>query len=244
MQLSGYGHPGIIFLSTLVINKKSTVLNILPLKLKMIMKKYFLAMVAVMASMSLFAQVDSTNLAVDTTSTAGDSTYQSTVPSDTTGSGSSTDSTSMQSDTTSVGSTGGSEVTDEDLRKYAIVMDSVESMKDELLSEISTKIKSNGKMKIARYNQLSKAVDDQAKLQELKATPEEIAFVQEVATMKQEGAKKISDNVESLATNFVGTEKYNKIKGSLELDTNLRTRYDKVVSEMESDDSASAKTSN
>jgi hypothetical protein len=25
MQLSGYGHPGIIFLSTLVINKKSTV---------------------------------------------------------------------------------------------------------------------------------------------------------------------------------------------------------------------------
>jgi hypothetical protein len=243
MQLSGYGHPGIIFLSTLVINKNPQSQH-LPLKLEMIMKKYFLAMVALMASMSVFAQVDSTNLAVDTTSTAGDSsTYQSTVPSDTTGSGSSTDSTSMQSDTTSVGSTE-SEVTDEDLRKYAIVMDSVESMKDELLSEISTKIKSNGKMKIARYNQLSKAIDDQAKLQELKATPEEIKFVQEVATMKQEGAKEISDNVESLATDFVGKDKYNKIKSSLELDTNLRTRYDKVVSEMESDDSASAKTSN
>lgn len=207
----------------------------------MIMKKFFFAMLTLMASVSVFAQVDSTNLAVDTTSTSsdttmvtpGDSTTQSTMPADTTAAGSSTDSTSVGSaDDT---------ITDEDLRKYAVVMDSVESMKQTLLSSISSKIKSNGKMKIARYNQLSKAVDDEAKLKELKATPEEIAFVKEVGTMKQEGAAKISETVESLANDFVGTAKYNKIKGSLEVDTAMRTRYDKIVGEMNTEDSASAK---
>jgi hypothetical protein len=207
----------------------------------MIMKKFFFAMLTLMASVSVFAQVDSTNLAVDTTSTSsdttmvtpGDSTTQSTMPADTTAAGSSTDSTSVGSaDDT---------ITDEDLRKYAVVMDSVESMKQTLLSSISSKIKSNGKMKIARYNQLSKAVDDEAKLKELKATPEEIAFVKEIGTMKQEGAAKISETVESLANDFVGTAKYNKIKGSLEVDTAMRTRYDKIVGEMKTEDSASAK---
>ena len=205
------------------------------------MKKFFFAMLTLMASVSVFAQVDSTNLAVDTTSTSsdttmvtpGDSTTQSTMPADTTAAGSSTDSTSVGSaDDT---------ITDEDLRKYAVVMDSVESMKQTLLSSISSKIKSNGKMKIARYNQLSKAVDDEAKLKELKATPEEIAFVKEVGTMKQEGAAKISETVESLANDFVGTAKYNKIKGSLEVDTPMRTRYDKIVGEINTEDSASAK---
>lgn len=215
------------------------------------MKKFLFAMLTLMASVSVFAQVDSTNLAVDTTSTSsdttmvtpGDSTMQSTMPSDTTASGSSTDSTSVSTDTTSVGSADDT-ITDEDLRKYAVVMDSVDAMKETLLSDISTKIKSNGKMKISRYNQLSKAVDDEAKLKELKATPEEIAFVNEVSTLKQDGAAKISETVETLANDFVGTTKYNKIKGSLEVDTTMRTRYDKIVSEMSSDDSASVKPAN
>ena len=215
------------------------------------MKKFLFAMLTLMASVSVFAQVDSTNLAVDTTSTSsdttmvtpGDSTMQSTMPSDTTASGSSTDSTSVSTDTTSVGSADDT-ITDEDLRKYAVVMDSVDAMKETLLSDISTKIKSNGKMKISRYNQLSKAVDDEAKLKELKATPEEIAFVKEVSTLKQDGAAKISETVESLANDIVGTTKYNKIKGSLEVDTTMRTRYDKIVSEMSSDDSASVKPAN
>lgn len=204
------------------------------------MKKLFFAMLALMTSVSVFAQVDSTNLAVDTTSTTSDTTMvtpgdstQSTMPADTTAAGSSTDSTS-------VGSTDDT-ITDEDLHKYAVVMDSVESMKESLLSSISSKIKSNGKMKISRYNQLSKAVDDEAKLKELKATPEEIAFVKEVSTMKQEGAAKISETVESLANDYVGTAKYNKIKGSLDIDTAMRTRYEKVRTEMNTNDSASAK---
>ncbi len=205
------------------------------------MKKIFFAMLTLMASVSVYAQVDSTNMAVDSTSAMPDNSQG--IPADST-----SQPGDIQSDTTATGSTTESpavgssdEITDDDLRKYAEVMDSVEVMKQTLLSDISTKIKSNGKMKISRYNQLNKAVDDEAKLKELKATPEEIAFIKEVGTMKEEGAAKISETVEHLATDYVGTEKYNKIKGSLGLDTTLRTRYDKIVGEMESDDSASAK---
>jgi hypothetical protein len=190
----------------------------------MIMKKLFFAMLTLMASVTVFAQVDSTNMATSPADTK-----------DTTATGSSTDSTS-------VGSTEDAAITDDDLRKYAEVMDSVDVMKQNLLSDISTKIKSNGKMKVSRYNQLSKAADDEAKLKELKATPEEVAFVNEVSAMKTEGAAKISETVESLATDYVGKEKYNKIKSSLEVDTTMRTRYDKIVSEMGSKDSASSKT--
>lgn len=136
------------------------------------------------------------------------------------------------------------EITDEDLKKYAVMMDSVESMKQSLLSEISTKIKSNGNMKVARYNQLSKAIDDETKLAELKATPEEIAFIKEVAEMKNEGAQEISQQVETLATDYVGAEKYNKIKNSLPVDTELKMRYDAIASEVESKDQASAKPAN
>jgi hypothetical protein len=191
------------------------------------MKKLFLAIATLMASVSVYAQVDSTT--VDTTAVASptDSASQAAVTTD--------------SAAATVASADSAAITDEDLKKYAVVMDSVEGMKQSLLSKISTKIKSNGKMKISRYNQLSKAVDDEAKLQELKATPEEIAFVKEVADMKTKGAEEISNQVETLANDFVGVEKYNKIKNTLPLDTQLKMRYDRIVSENQ-DETASAKS--
>jgi hypothetical protein len=188
------------------------------------MKKFFFSGVALMASVTMFAQVDST-----TQAPATDSSSQAAITTDTTA-------TVASADTASI--------TDEDLKKYAVVMDSVEAMKQNLLSEISTKIKSNGKIKISRYNELSKAINDEAKLAELKATPQEIAFVKEVSVMKTEGAAKISDTVEILAKDFVGAEKYNNIKNSLTTNTELKARYDEIFSEVQSQGSASAKTSN
>jgi hypothetical protein len=195
------------------------------------MKKLFIAIVASVASVSAIAQVDSVSV---------DSTAMTTTPSD------SSSQAGVATDTTSatVASADTAAISDEDLKKYAIVMDSVDGMKQALLTQISTKIKSNGKIKIARYNQLSKAIDDEAKLQELKATPDEIAFVKEVAALKTEGAAKISDQVETMANDFVGVEKYNKIKSSLESDTALKTRYDEIFSEIQGQGTASAKTSN
>src|SRR5690606_16101646 len=73
-----------------------------------------------------------------------------------------------------------SEVTDEELEKYAVTMDSIEDMKASLLEDISEMVAKNEKMTNARYNDLSKIIDDEAALKEAKATPEEITFIKEV----------------------------------------------------------------
>ena len=77
------------------------------------------------------------------------------------------------------------QVTDEELEKYAVTMDSINDMKQSLLEEITEMVKSNESITNARYNELSKIADDEAALAEAKATPEEIAFIKEVAAKKE-----------------------------------------------------------
>lgn len=117
------------------------------------------------------------------------------------------------------------EITDDELEKYAVTMDSVNDMKASLLKDIETMVKSNEKMTNARYNELTKIVDDEAALAKAKATPEEIAFMKEVATKKEEGTTRIQETFQSMAKDYVGASAYNKIKKALASDPELQKRY-------------------
>lgn len=117
------------------------------------------------------------------------------------------------------------EITDEQLEKYAVTMDSVNDMKASLLKDIEAMVKDNEKMTNARYNELSKIADDPAALAKAKATPEEVAFMKEVAAKKEEGTAKIQDTFQSMAKEYVGASDYNKIKKALATDTELQKRY-------------------
>ena len=117
------------------------------------------------------------------------------------------------------------EITDDELEKYAVTMDSVNDMKATLLKDIEAMVKSNEKMTNARYNELSKIVDDQAALAKAKATPEEIAFMKDVAAKKEEGTAKIQETFQSMAKEYVGASAYNKIKKALASDPELQKRY-------------------
>src|SRR3954470_10556942 len=75
-------------------------------------------------------------------------------------------------------------VTDEELMKYATLMDSVNEMSASIRLELGDMVKNSSVMDAARYNDLSKVMDDPAKLEEAKATPEEISFVKQVAAKK------------------------------------------------------------
>ncbi|MEQ8424620.1 MAG: hypothetical protein RIA63_07905, partial [Cyclobacteriaceae bacterium] len=75
-------------------------------------------------------------------------------------------------------------ISDEDLTKYAVAMDSIENMKGTLIETISEMVKSNENVSASRYNELNKIIDDEAKLTEAEATPEEIEFVKSVAIKK------------------------------------------------------------
>lgn len=116
-------------------------------------------------------------------------------------------------------------ITDDELEKYAVTMDSVNDMKASLLKDIEAMVKDNEKMTNARYNELSKIKDDEAALAKAKATPEEIAFIKEVAAKKEEGTTKIQETFQSMAKEYVGASAFNKIKKALPTDPELQKRY-------------------
>lgn len=128
-------------------------------------------------------------------------------------------------------------VTDEELKKYAIAMDSIDNMKKDLMEEISELVKNNEKITAARYNELSKVINDETKLAEAKATPEEIAAIKEVLSKKDEGTAKIQSTFQSLAKDYVGAATYNKVRKALAEDADLKAKYDAIIAEFNKEDS-------
>lgn len=131
------------------------------------------------------------------------------------------------------------QVTDEELEKYAVTMDSINDMKQSLLEEITDMVKSNESITNARYNELSKIADDEAALAEAKATPEEIAFIKEVAAKKEEGTARIQETFQSMAKDYVGATSYNKIKKALESDDEVKKRYETFMDKLDGDNANS-----
>jgi hypothetical protein len=124
------------------------------------------------------------------------------------------------------------EITDAELEKYAVTMDSINDMKESLLEDITEMVKDNEKMTNARYNELSKIIDDQA------ALTEEIAFLKEVAAKKEAGTAKIQETFQSMAKDYVGASSYNKIKKALASDGDVKKRYETFMDKLEANDSS------
>lgn len=123
-------------------------------------------------------------------------------------------------------------ISDEELTKYAVVMDSIDNLKKDLLESISGLVKNNDKISAARYNELSKIVNDETKLTEAKATTEEITALKEILTKKDEGTAKIQETFQSLAKEYVGATIYNKVKKALSTDSSVKARYETILAEI------------
>jgi hypothetical protein len=127
-------------------------------------------------------------------------------------------------------------VTDAELMKYATVMDSVNEMSASVRLELADMVKGNTIMNTARYNDLSRIIDDPAQLQTAKATPEEIAFVKEVTEKKSEEMTRINNTYQTLAKDYVTPAVFNKVKKALTNDPALKRRYDSLMVELGKDD--------
>lgn len=117
-------------------------------------------------------------------------------------------------------------ITDEDLKKYVIALDSIEHMKAHLVEVISTLVKENKNISGARYNELSKLADDETKLAAAGATVEEIEFVKTITARKNEETAKINSTFQSLAKDYIGAKMYNAIRKALKDDEGVKTRYE------------------
>lgn len=129
-------------------------------------------------------------------------------------------------------------VTDEELKKYAIAMDSVNEMQALLSGEIKTMVTTSQTISAQRYNELFKIINDEGKLLEANATPEEISFVKEVIAKKDAGTAKIKETYQLLAKDFVGAAAFNKVRKAISSDEGLKTKYQSLMDELAKDNAA------
>lgn len=126
------------------------------------------------------------------------------------------------------------EITDEDLKKYAVTMDSVESMQESLREIVAETVRSNTAMPVARYNELFKIAADETKMKAANATPEEVAFLKQIDDLRKVNIERINATYQALAKDYVGLKTFNAIRKSLESDQQLKARYDGVSKDLDS----------
>jgi uncharacterized protein YukE len=126
-------------------------------------------------------------------------------------------------------------ITDEELKKYAVAMDSINELQAELNGTIKTMVTTNTGVSAARYNELFKIINDEGKLLEANATSDEINFVKQVIAKREEGTAKIKQTYQSLAKDYVGATAFNKVKKALTSDEALKTKYQGLMDELAKD---------
>lgn len=133
-------------------------------------------------------------------------------------------------------------ITDEDLRKYALTMDSVKVMQETLIKIITENVQKNTVMPVSRYNELYKFTDDSTKLTAANATAEEKAFLKEVADLRQYNNERINKTYQALVKEYVTVKTFNAIKKGMEADPKLKARYDAISQEIQSSKGTKAST--
>lgn len=134
------------------------------------------------------------------------------------------------------------EISDEDLRRYALMMEVVDAMKQEISDLTNEMIRNQEGMDGKRYMELAKAKGDAAKLDEMGAKDFEKKFMEVVTEMQDERKEAISEVVQILATKMLpdGGKTYKAIKSGLSSDSDLKARYEKIAGRMDLEEGGDA----
>jgi hypothetical protein len=126
------------------------------------------------------------------------------------------------------------EITDADLRKYAIMYQSIEFMKKDISIELNKMIKAQEGMTGKRYKELAGAKGDEAKLAAIGAKDFEKQFIGLVNKLMDGRKASIKEVNSALATKMVGNKGkvYKKIKADLKTDEVLKGRYEAILSQV------------
>lgn len=124
------------------------------------------------------------------------------------------------------------EITDENLRRYAIMMETVDAMKQEISDQTNLLIKNQEGIDGKRYLELAKTKGDAAQLEAIEAKDYEIKFLEVVTNMQDERKAAISEVVTILATKMMpdGGKAYKEIKTALGSDEEVKGRYEAIKS--------------
>lgn len=128
----------------------------------------------------------------------------------------------------------GEEITDTDLRKYAILTKAIDYMKKDISIELNKMIKAQEGMTGQRYKELAATKGDEAKLAAIEAKDFEKQFLGLVTDMMND-RKEVIKNVNSeLATKMVGDKGklYKLIKAELKANEELKARYEAILAQV------------
>jgi hypothetical protein len=124
-------------------------------------------------------------------------------------------------------------ISDEELKKYAVVMDSVSKMTEQLKITITDLVRNNPKVTAARYNELSKIMNDSVKLKAANPTADELTAMKEIAATRDAETLKIQETLKTMAKEQVGSTSFNKIRSALKSDPAVKSRYDAILAGMQ-----------
>jgi hypothetical protein len=129
------------------------------------------------------------------------------------------------------------EITEEELRKYAVMEDSVMAFYDMKNEELVDMIKNNEVIDPGRYNEIKGAWGDDEKLTEIEITPEEKTAYEEILS----SMSSLSEEVRELKINLIkndeilGISTYNKVNRAYKEDPEIKEKVDSLTEELKSE---------
>lgn len=134
------------------------------------------------------------------------------------------------------------EISDENLYRYALMMEVVESMKKEISDKTNDMIKNQEGMTGQRYLELAKTGGDEEKLTAIEAKDFEKKFLELVTNMQDEHKAAISDVLNTLANKMIngGAKGYKAIRDALSSDDAVKARYETIQQQVASAATAGA----
>ncbi len=126
------------------------------------------------------------------------------------------------------------EVSDDKLKAYIMVMDSVDVLRADLSENVSNMIVEHELMDGGRaYNTIKSAQGDTVKLSEAGITEEQIAAYDELQKELSDLQTALNDSFSKMVKEHVGIGEYNQIRKGLRSDAELKERYDALAAEAE-----------
>ena len=125
-----------------------------------------------------------------------------------------------------VGKSLAQEISNEDLYKYAVVMETKEMFQDELSTQVTDYVEKQDPAIKNRYNALAGG--------ETPANDAEKQFIDQVKSMQSERTGEFGDAFKTMIKRVLGAETYNAVKKGIANDSNVKQRYNAIVQAMQS----------
>lgn len=131
------------------------------------------------------------------------------------------------------------EVSDEELRSYVMVMDSVDQLRTQLSEDVSQMIRDHELMDGGRaFSKIKAAGGDAEKLEEEGISEEQLEAYEELQEQVAEMQAELNAAFSEMVKEHVGVSEYNKIRKGLGSDEELKARYEAIAAEMNEDEAS------